>query len=306
MAGNPAPEDSNKLQQALGKAAIGAALHGATLNLKHAATRLNSAKQNLFDTEYAYDQAEIAWHDRENDRSKKDDEIEAFIKTFKSAIVYELGNGYHAIYQLAGFPDNSTEIPRQAQDRITILERIPIVLAENAALVNAGKGLTVARANTLIDEWNDVLEAVNSAAGVRQTAKDNRDDAYKAARKAFIGLVDELDEELGEDDTRWWNFDLSRPADPETPESPATAPTVEVLGGGTARVTNLELSRRADACFVFARLAGSPEPAPRVTNRVLDQTTLTGLAPGAYEITYCGVNQVGSGPHSPVATIEVT
>lgn len=308
MAGNPAPTDSNKLQQALEKAALGAAKHGATLHLKHDATRLTNAKTNLFDTEYTYDKAEIAWRARESDRSNKDDEIEAFVKTLKSAIVYQVGNGWHDLYKLADFPDNSTKIPETTAERIAVLERIPTVLTDNPTLVSEAKGLTVARANTLIEEWNTVLQAVSNAEGVMQTAEDARDAAYKAARKAFIGLVDELDEELTDpEDTRWWDFDLSRPADPETPAAPAAAPTAEAIGD-TIRVTNLELPRRADACFVFAHLVGSPEPATRVSDRVLDQTTLTNLAPGTYEIeiTYCGVNKDGSGTHSPPVIVIVT
>lgn len=306
MAGNPVPEDSVKLQQALEKATFGASQHGDTLELKHEQTRLNMVRQTLFDNEVALDNAQVAFDDSEHALSLKDKEITAFVKAFKAALVYNFGPNYGPIYQQADFPENSTEIPDDSAGRHAIFARIPGLLTANPSLVNPSKNLTLARAATLANEWRAVSGNLTTAEGIKETAETARDNAYKAARKALIALIDELDEVLGEEDVRWWDFGLNRPIDPAEPEAPANAPTVATLGPGTVHVGNLVLPRRADAIFVRVQIVGEDD-APRPSgDRVLDDTTLTGLPSGkTLRIYYCGVNDDGTGPLSPYAEIVV-
>ncbi len=306
MAGNEAPRDSDKLQQALEKAVIGATSHAATLNLKHDATRLNNARQTLFDTEVALDKAQNAFDGADHNRALKDNEIEAFVKTLKEALVYNFGPEFGPVYHEAGFPDNTTEIPDDSSGRHAIFARIPGLLTDYPQLVNAAKNLTVARATALGTEWTGVLGVLTNKEGLKDTAETARNNAFKAARKVFIGLVDELDEELSSNDIIWWDFGLNRPDDPATPDAPDAPPTVAALGAGTIYVSSLILPRRADACFVRTQIVGEQNEPHPASDRVLDDTTLINQPSGkTLRVFYCGVNEDGTGPLSPFAEIVV-
>ena len=117
------------------------------------------------------------------------------------------------------------------------------------------------------------------------------------------GLLRELEQLLGAEDSRWYAFGLSRPADPETPAVPDDL----ALAAGVPGAVHAAWSpaRRANRYRIYKKEAGDAEFQATATTTGLE-ATISGLKPGAaVEIQVAAANDAGESLPSDPAQIVV-
>ena len=122
-------------------------------------------------------------------------------------------------------------------------------------------------------------------------------------RDRYRATIGELEQLLDDDDAKWYDFGLNRPADPAQPGQPSN---VHATALGAARVlVQVDGARRANSFNYYKKVIGTDAEPVKVINTQGTQHTYENLPVGAtVEITVTGVNDAGEGqPSAPVSVV---
>ena len=132
-----------------------------------------------------------------------------------------------------------------------------------------------------------------------------RDPAEAQFRKRYRGVIGELGDLMEDEDSRWYQFGLNRPADPATPGAPLSA-QASATGGGRV-LAQIDGAKRANSFNFYKKLVNVDAHPVKVKNTDGTQWTYEGLPVGAVvEITVTGVNDAGEGLPSAPVPVTVT
>jgi hypothetical protein len=118
------------------------------------------------------------------------------------------------------------------------------------------------------------------------------------------GLIDELGQLIADDDSRYEAFGLNIPAHPSAPESIASL-TAVAQGGGKAHTSWPYATRMTGTRIMGKHIGVDDEPHSLGTADGLEKT-LTGLAPGTWELSVISYNDGGDAAPSPTFTLVIT
>lgn len=229
--------------------------------------------------------------------------IAAFIKVASITLGGEWSDGWLA----TGLPDNTVGVPGTQDKRFTALAGIKAYLTANPTMEVSTPKVTVtaALAGTLHTAISTARQGVNGALNLTKTKVMAKDKAEDAFRKRYRGVIKELEDILEDDDPKWYDFGLSRPADPAQPGQPAIVHGTAL--GGSRVLVQTDGARRANSFNFYKKIVNvDPEPV-KLLNDKGKQQTFEGLPVGAtIEFTITGVNDAGEGPPSEPVSVVVT
>jgi hypothetical protein len=216
-----------------------------------------------------------------------------------------LGNQWSDAWLATGLPDNTVGIPSTQDGRFTALTGLKGYFMNVAAHENAPLNVTAAVATTLHTALSGARNGVtNALANTKakllafQAAKDN-------FRLRYRGTINELEQRLGDEDPRWYDFGLNRPADPATPGQPSNV-VASAAGPGKVLVV-IDGARRANSFNYYKQVTGVDAQPVKVENTQGTQLTIEGLPTGAtVQFTVAGVNDAGEGPPSTPVSVVIT
>jgi hypothetical protein len=198
-------------------------------------------------------------------------------------------------------------VPRTQDKRFTALGGLKAYFTAHPDMEVSTPKVTVtaALANTLHTALSNARNGVDNAQSNSANKMIARDAALAAFRRRFRGTINELEDLLGDDDPKWYDFGLSRPSDPAQPGAPLNV-VVTALGGGRLLVQTAG-ARRANSFNYYRKIVGTDAEPVQVTNTEGKQWTIEGLPVGAtVEVTVSGVNDAGEGPASEPISVVVT
>ena len=225
-----------------------------------------------------------------------------FIAAFIKVASINLGNGWSDEWLATGLPDNTVGVPGTQDKRFAALSGIKAYLVANPTMEITTPNVTVtaALAGTLRTAISAARQGVNNSLNLTKTKVMAKRDAEGNFRKRYRGVIKELEDLLEEEDPKWYDFGLSRPADPATPGQPAI---VHVTALGAARVlVQTDGARRANSFNFYKKVIGVDAAPVKLLNSPSKQQTFENLPIGAtLEFTITGVNDAGEGqPSEPV------
>jgi hypothetical protein len=227
-----------------------------------------------------------------------------FIARAIKVLSISLGNDWSAEWIATGLPDQKVGIPSTQDKRFTALSGLAAYFTKNPGKENAPLEVTAAIATTLHTAVSDARKGVGNALKLTKEKLIARDDAKTTFRNRFRGTINELEQKLSDEDPKWYDFGLNRPADPATPGQPSN---VHATALGAARVLiQIDGARRANSFNYYKQVIGiDPEPV-KILNTQGTQHTLENLPVGAtVQITVTGVNDAGEGQPSEVVSVVV-
>lgn len=232
----------------------------------------------------------------------------AFIAAAVKVLSISLGNAWSDAWIATGLPDNTVGIPGKQDARFTALNGLKAYFTANPGMeVSTAKVVvTAAKAGTLHTAISDAREGVGKALDKTKGKLLLREPAEAQFRRRFRGVINELDGGLLDDeDSRWYQFGLNRPADPATPGAPLSAQAGPVGGGRV--LAQIDGARRAHSFNFYKKVAGTDAEPVKMANSPGTQYTFEGLPVGAtVEITISGVNDAGEGPACDPIPVVVT
>lgn len=228
-----------------------------------------------------------------------------FITASVKVLSLSLGQSWTAAWAATGLPDQRVGVPRTQDARFTALAGLKAYFTANPARENAPLLVTAAQATALHTAISNARNSVGNALAATRAATIAEDAAEEAFRTRYRAAIDELGPLLGDDDARWYDFGLNRPADPSTPGQPGTV-HVTPLGSGRLLV-QIDGARRANSFDYYREIVGTDPGPVKAINTPGTQYTLQGLPPGAsVTVTVTGVNDAGEGLPSTPVTVVVT
>jgi hypothetical protein len=147
-----------------------------------------------------------------------DDDARIFLLAARKVLALHLGETWSAAWEPTGFPNQSTAVPTKQEARMNLCASLKAYFTAVPAHESAPFGVTAAIADTKYTALSDARDANDAAKSAVTDKNAALEGAYKNLRKRTRGLIDELGTLLEDDDARWHEFGLSRPADPDTPE----------------------------------------------------------------------------------------
>jgi len=236
-----------------------------------------------------------------------DSNAKGFIAKAITVLAASLGGEWSDEWVATGLPDSSLGIPRTQDKRFTALGGLKAYLTANPdkEVSTAAVVVTAALATTLHTALSTARGGVGTALANTKTKLMARDAAEEAFRKRFRGVIDELGQLLSDEDPKWYDFGLNRPADPATPGIPSNV-LASAIGGGRVLV-QIDFARRANSYNYYRKIVGTDTDQVKATNTEGTQYTIEGLPVGAnVEITVTGVNDAGEGVASEPVSVAVT
>jgi hypothetical protein len=308
MASNPTPDPIDELIAAGEDMCDGLSQHAVTLGITQntfAKTRADlDALLAAVDAQSAAEGAQPAAYAalRTADSNGK-----GFIAAFIKIASITLGNDWSDDWLATGLPDNTVGVPGTQDKRFAALAGLKAYLTANPTMEISTPKVTVtaALAATLYTAISTARQGVNNALNLTKTKVMAKDAAETAFRKRYRGVIKELEDILDAEDPRWYDFGLSRPADPATPGQPAN---VHATALGTGRVlVQIDGARRANSFNYYKKVVNvDPEPV-KLLNDKGKQLTFENLPVGAsIEFTVTGVNDAGEGQASDAVSVVVT
>ena len=225
-----------------------------------------------------------------------------FIARAIKVLSIALGNDWSDEWLATGLPDNRVAIPLTQDARFTALLGLKGYFTANPGRENAALDLTAAIAEALHTAISNARQGVANAQSNSKAKLIARDAAKEAFKQRYRGTISELEQLLDEEDPKWYDFGLNRPADPATPGVPSNV-SPSALGGGRVLV-QFEPGRRSNSSSVYLKKPADAEPV-KVINTEGTQHTIEGLPVGqSVAITVTGVNDAGEGqPSEPVSVV---
>ncbi len=307
MASNPTPDPLDELIAAGEDMCDGLNQHAVALEITQntfAKTRADlDALLAAVDAQSAAEGAQPAAY---NALRTADSNGKGFIAAFVKVASITLGNDWTDDWLATGLPDNTVGVPTTQDKRFAALTGIKAYLLANPTMEVTTPKVTVtaALAGTLYTAISTARNGVNNALKLTKTKVLAKDAAEAAFRKRYRGVIKELEDILEDEDPKWYDFGLSRPADPAQPGQPAN---VHATGLGSARVlVQIDGARRANSFNYYKKVVNvDPEPV-KLLNSPGKQQTFENLPVGAtIEFTVTGVNDAGEGQPSEAVSVVV-
>ena len=230
---------------------------------------------------------------------------ETVIKNCRLRFVKLFGGQFNSSWEAAGFPNQSTMVPDNQDDRFTLLGGIATYLTANPSAESADMEATAAIVGAAHTAVSDARDALHTAETAQTTAKKNRDTMEKGLRKTVRGFINELDGRIAEDDERWESFGLNIPANPTAPEA-ITSLTATATGGGKIHLEWTYATRMTGTRIMMKLIPQDDDFSSKGTADGLEKT-LTGFTAG--QQLQCKVipyNDGGDGGESPTVSVTVT
>ena len=306
MASNQIPSTLTRLVALAEDAADGAQATGASIPLvKNTEVAIRADLISFQAAEAEFQAARAAKAAAATTAQVADSNAKAFLAAYKKLLSFTLGNAWSAAWTPAGWVGPSLELPSTLDARLTLLATAKAFLTANPASENPAPAVnvTAARADALHAALSDARAAVNAAAATAGQKKAARDAAVETLRARLIGLVRELDQELTDDDPRWYAFGLNRPGDPSTPAVPAALTLTP--GGPSILLVDWADARRAERYKVQRQTPGATPEWAEVAQVTESETTLTGLPTGV-PITLRVLAANAAGDSQPGEPVTVT
>jgi hypothetical protein len=139
-----------------------------------------------------------------------------------------LGRRWNPDWTGAGFTGGSLALP---YDPKPLLLKFRAYFALNTTHELPATNVTAAQANTLMLAIEAALLAENAATQARDLATQARDESFKRLRDRIVGLRNELEQLMEDDDMRWRAFGFARPIDRHIPK---TVTGLTLRAGGQA------------------------------------------------------------------------
>ena len=231
----------------------------------------------------------------------------SFIAATIKVLSISLGSEWSDAWVPTGLPNNTVGVPTTQDARFTALGGLKAYLTAHPEMEVSTPKVTVtaAVATARHAAVSDAREAVNKALRKTKEKLLLRDPAEAQFRLRFRAVIGELETLLPDDDARWYQFGLNRPADPATPGSPLSLHAAAI---GTGRVlVQIDGAKRANSFNFYRQILGTDAEPVKVTNTEGTQFTIEGLPVGAHvAITVTGVNDAGEGQPTEPVNVVVT
>jgi hypothetical protein len=308
MASNPTPKKISKLIAVGEDMADGIHQHEAGIGIvKNTEALFRPKLEALIAAENAFKASLTAQGPAYVAEQVADSNVRGFIAAFIKTASATLGNEWSNDWVATGLPGNSVSIPSTKDARFTCIGTMKQYLTDNPDMEVSTPKITVtaAKATQLHTALSDARNVVANALSDSAAKELTRDAAEAVFRKAFRSLIGELEELLADDDPKWYDFGLNRPADAAQPDVPEDV-TVELFAGGNALVKTSG-ARRASSFDYYKRVVGVDAQPVKVDNTEAEELLIPGLPVGAtVEFTITGVNDAGEGqPSAPVSVVIV-
>ncbi|MCB1088624.1 MAG: fibronectin type III domain-containing protein [Verrucomicrobiae bacterium] len=305
MASNPTPERLSELLAAGEDLCDGLDQHDVALGIaQNTAAASRADLDALVAAQAAYKLAEGARPAAYAALRSAESNAKGFISRAVGVLKNYLGNQWSDAWAATGLPDNKVGVPDTQGGRFTALAGLKAYFTGNPTHENAPLNVTAATADALHSAFSAARTATGNAKTLEKSRLLARNAALDAFRTRYRKAIEELDQKLGPDDPRWYDFGLNRPADPATPGVP-TGLEVTALGGG-AVLAEIDGARRANSFNYYQQVSGVDAEPVKVINTEGEQHTLMDLPVGAtVEITVRGVNDAGEGQPCEAVSVVV-
>lgn len=306
MATNPTPARKLELIASGEDMFDGLDKHFATIGLKkNNPTDFRACLDALITTDGAFKHAESLEPDAYTLLRTADSNTKGFIAAFIKVVSLSYGNEWNAKWIDTSLPDNKVGMPRTQDKRFGALGGMQGFFTRNPGMELTSPKITVtaALAGTLYQAHSDARKAVGNALSATAAAMKPRDAALEAFRAMYRSVVDELDEILDDDDPRWYDFGLSRPADGDQPGIPMHV-VVTVMGGGKLLV-QCAGARCANSFNFYRKIIGTDTDPVEEKNQPGTTYVIESMPVGAtVECTVTAVNDAGEGhPSTPISVV---
>ncbi len=303
MASNPTPDRYDELIAAGEDLCDGLNAHRVAIGIKQntfAATRADL--DALIADNNALSASEGAQPAKYTAQRLADSNAKGFIAAAVKVVSISFGNAWSDAWQATGLPDNTAGVPTTQDARFTALNGLKAFFTANPTMEVSTLMVTVtaALAGTLWTAVRDARLGVTNGLTDSKNKLMAKNDALAAFRDRFRGTIDELGKLLADDDPKWYDFGLIRPADPQAPGAPFHV-HASAIGGGKILV-QLD-GARANSFNYYQQVVGTDADPVKVANSGGTQWTLEGLTVGA---TVTGVNDGGEGAASAAVSVVVT
>jgi hypothetical protein len=303
MASNPTPDSNNELIASGEDFCNGLEQHAAAIGIKQNTFALARAELDaLIAAKNALLAAQGAQSPAYAASRSADSNAKGFISRSIKVLSISLGTDWSDAWVATGLPNNSVSVPAKQDDRFVAVGGLKAYFTANPDKENDKLNVTAATATAIYTAVSNGRQGVSNALSNTSTKTGTRDAALEAFRTRYRGGIGELEQILGDDDPKWYDFGLNKPSDPATPGVPDTV-NVTALGGGRVLV-QIGGVRRANSHSFYRKLPTDAEPV-KVINTEGTQHTIEGLPAGAtVQFTVTGVNDAGEGrPSEPVSVV---
>lgn len=307
MASNPTPKPILELIASGEDMYDGLNRHFATIGLKkNNPPDFRLALDTLITTEGAFKHAESLEPAVYTLLRTADSNSKGFIAACIKIISLSYGNAWNNHWLDTGLPDNSVSVPRTQDKRFAAVGGFKGFFTRNPGLEMTTPTVTVTAmlADSLYQAHSDARQAVGNALSATAAAMQPRDTALTTFRAMYRSVIGELDEILGDDDSRWYDFGLVRPIDGDQPGIPMNV-VVTAMGGGKLLV-QCAGARRANSFNFYRKIIGTDAETVKAVNQPGTTFVIEALPVGAtVEVTVTAVNEVGEGHASTPISVVV-
>jgi len=234
-----------------------------------------------------------------------DSNAKGFITAAIKVISLSLGNAWSDAWVATGLPDKTAGMPGTQDKRFAALGGLAAYFTANPTMEVTTPKLTVtaALAETRYQAFSDARQAVANALSNSAAKMMPRDNAVAAFKACYRSAVDEIGECISDDDPRWYDFGLNRPADGAQPGLPMHV-VASAIGSGRVLV-QLAGARRANSFNYYRQITGTDPKPVKVQNTQGTQLVIDNLPAGAtVQITVAAVNDAGEGqPSAPISVV---
>ena len=227
-----------------------------------------------------------------------------FIGNARKRLSKFFGEAFSTEWAAAGWPDSSTAVPSTQEERFDLIASLKTHFTSHPAHESVDMDATAAIADTVYTNISDARAALAAKVALVGAAKNARDAAEVNLRKRGNGLIGELETVLSDEDPRWHNFGLSRPADEATPEAPGL---ITLIAGIVGRLlVDWEDALRADHYRVWIFIVGTDTAFRAVDSPSDSDASLSALPSGStVRVHVTSVNAAGESAPSPEAQAVV-
>ncbi len=229
------------------------------------------------------------------------EQARAYATLAKDVLKPMFGSQYSERWDPTGFR-GSLVVADNSEDMLRLLESLKDYFAANAAHEVAGRNITSAQAQVLLDALVTAHDDVLNQKTLVDQLSTARDEKFEALRKGLRDLCNELAVLLDPLDARWLSFGFNKPGADETPDEVESV--VATLIGPTAVALKWAASARAAFYHVWKRVQGVDEDYVLIGSPADLDFTLENLPTNAtVDIAVSAVNTGGEGPRSTSVTI---
>ena len=308
MASNPTPDNPDIGRALADRMADGCHLHEVAINIKqNTEVVMRAASLVMKNAQIAVGAAKSNVGAMSDALKLVDESSTTVLTNCRLRLVNLLGQFWSPAWEATLFPNQSTAVPENQGQRLSLLENLAVYFTNNPAKESVDLGATAALCTAAATALSDARQAHGSAKTNQTTKLDERDTALKALRKRIRSLIEELTLLLPDDDARWEDFGLTIPANPSAPEGIASI-EVTAPGNGKIHAEWPYSTRMVGTRLMTKRTTGATIDLDFISAGTVDglEKTLPGFVPGVIvKVKAIPFNDGGDGPSSPEGTVTV-